>query len=280
MMKARKSVLSTSIAVGAAFGATLMSSNALAFTSIGFENLVSGQVVDDEYVLSDGVTLSAVNTNRDFDFAVVFDTGLLPTRDGDLIAPFYDFIESDFANAGDQDAQSFNGDVRDGNNGMIDPGNILIIQENNIGCGDGICDKPDDEANRPNGWFDIEFDTPVFLSSIDFFDVEVEEDNRPDAQITLTTATGSEIFFTPNTGGNFTYTENMQSASGAAFARPGAYNTWDRQFFNVAEVTMIRINMGGSGGIDNIRFATNVPTPAPLALTALGLLILRRKMRS
>ena len=274
-MKANKSILNTSIAVGAIF----MSSSAFAFTNIGFENLVNGQVVDDEYVLSDGVTISAINLNKNFDFAVVLDTGAAD-RDDDLEAPFRDFIESDFVDSSDQAAQSFSGDVRDGNNGIIEPGNILIIQENNIGCSDGICDEPDDEANRPNGQFDIEFDNPVFLTSIDFFDVEVEEDNSPEAQITLTTVTGSEIFFTPNTGGNFEYTAGMQTASGSVFAAPGPYNTWDRQFFNVAEVMMITINMGGSGGIDNILFSENkIPAPASIALTALGLLLLRRKIR-
>ncbi|MFK7828632.1 MAG: MYXO-CTERM sorting domain-containing protein [Congregibacter sp.] len=254
---------------GAAISVMLLGSgNALAFQTLDFEDLENGQIVDDEYV-SQGVTVSTFNANRDFNFGVVFDTRLDGTSDADLEAPFHDFVESDFSSSSDADRRSFAGDVRDGNNGVINPGNILVVQENNDGCGDGICDDPDDEANRPNGWFNFSFDTPVFLSSIDFFDVESEE-NNPSNQITLTTTTGAEVFFTPNTGGNFNY-------SGTAYNGPGAYNSWDRTFFNVAEVTMIRINMGGSGGIDNIRFSKDVPAPAPLALLALGLLLARRK---
>ncbi|MEM6961737.1 MAG: hypothetical protein AAF550_08360 [Myxococcota bacterium] len=271
-------------ALATALAASLLSSvGASAFSVIDFEGLENGTIVDDEFT-DQGVTISGVNLNRDFDFAVAFDTSLSGTEDPDLEAPFFDFIESDFASSTAADRRSFSGDVRDGVNGLINPGNILILQENNIGCGDGVCDVPDDEVNRPNGWFEISFDNPVFLSSIDFFDVETEEDESPDAQITVTTEAGSEIFFTPNTGGDFTYSSGLRSASGEAFysefassASSDLVQSWDRLFFDVAGVTMIRINMGGSGGIDNIRFAPRVPAPATVALLLMGLIALRRR---
>jgi len=36
-------------------------------------------------------------------------------------------------------------------------GNVLIIQENGTGCGDGICDRPDDEANRQAGTITLDY---------------------------------------------------------------------------------------------------------------------------
>lgn len=258
-------------------GAAMLSNTALAFTTIGFEGLENGEIVNDQFK-SQGVTIRAENDNKPFDFGVVFDTrGVNNAADPDLTAPFFDFIQSDFASPSVQAERSFTGDVRDGQNGKINPGNILIIQENDEGCKDGICDNPDDEAIRPNGAFEIEFDSPVFLSSIDFFDVESKEDGSPNEQITLTTVTGSEIFFTPNTGGEFNYNSGIAAVGQAPVTNFGNVNSWDRKFFNVAQVTMIRINMGGSGGIDNIRFASRVPAPASLAMLGLGLLVLRRR---
>lgn len=276
-MKTKQWVASTGAAIAVSLATSLLAvSSAQAFTTIDFEDLDNGEVVNGQYS-SQGVTISAENVNRGFDLAVAFDTNVTPTEDPDLLAPFYDFIQSDFNNNETARARSFAGDVRDGVNGMINPGKILIIQENNEGCGDGVCDRPDDEANRPNGAFEIGFDAPVFLSSIDFFDVESEEDGSPETQITLKTVTGEEVFFTPNTGGDYNFTTGIASDSGLAFRGAGSVNSWDRTFFNIAAVTMIRINMGGSGGIDNIRFSKDVPVPASIALLAMGLLVLRRK---
>jgi hypothetical protein len=47
------------------------------------------------------------------------------------------------------------GDTSDSN---FLPGNVLIIQENDIGCGiGGICDQPDDEGSRPTGYLSFVF---------------------------------------------------------------------------------------------------------------------------
>ena len=253
-----------------------------ALTVIDFETdgggnaITHGQIIDSEY--APGVTISAENLSGP-DLAVAFDTGLSGTADPDLEAPFFDFIEDDFTDPGDKTEYSFAGDVRDGTAGVSDdPGNVLIIQQDAAGCDADSCDTPNDEGSRPAGSFTIEWDAPVFLDYIDFFDVEVAEDDPPNP-INLFNSAGDEIFadtfFTPNTGGDF----NVDSTSYVGDEPSGRTNSWDRVFFGNALVAMIKINMGGSGGIDNIayRTTTTVPVPAPATLFAFGALVVWRR---
>ena len=53
--------------------------------------------------------------------------------------------------------------------------NILIIQENSIGCGDDICDVPDNEEGPPAGSFEIVFGNAV--SSIGFDLIDIDDTN-------------------------------------------------------------------------------------------------------
>lgn len=267
---------------------SVSSMNASAFTVIDFDtdangnDIVDGQEIDDEYAAW-GVTISAENIRKSFDRAVAFDSSLDVTSDPDLEAPFYDFIQEDFTDVDDKNEFSFVDDVRDGVNGISNPGNVLIIQENNTGCDGTTCDDPDDEGRRPAGFFTISFDVPVFLSYIDFFDIEIAEDGgRPENAIILKDADSKEIspstFFTPNTGGDFIVGSTSYTGTGAdGLANSnGRTNAWDRLFFNTAQVKMITINMGGSGAIDNIAFR-EVPSPATGALLLLGALMLWRR---
>lgn len=245
-------------------------------TDAGGNAIGNGQIIDTEY--APGVSISATNLSGP-DLAVAFDTGLGGTADPDLEAPFFDFIEDDFTAPGDKARYSFAGDVRDGTAGVSDdPGNVLIIQQDAAGCDADSCDTPNDEGSRPAGFFTIKFDTAVFLDYIDFFDVEVAEDDPPNP-INLFNSAGDEIladtFFTPNTGGDF----NVDGTSYVGDEPSGRTNSWDRVFFGNALVAMIKINMGGSGGIDNIayRTTTTVPVPAPVTLLAFGALVLWRR---
>ncbi|WP_413693208.1 PEP-CTERM sorting domain-containing protein [Psychromonas sp. KJ10-2] len=217
-------------------------------TTITFDDLDNGTRVDDEYLSTYGVTFDGVNVDRNkSNLAVVFDSTLDNTADPDLESPFTN--------------------VNNPSLGVSNPGNILIIHENPKSCDAFTCSNPDDEGSRPAGYFTIDFSESVILKSIDFFDVEYTETNTNTA-IHLYDVNGLELnigeFFTPSTGGD---------------------NTWDRLYFDVADVSSIEINLYGSGAISNIDFTastTSVPEPTTLAVFAMGLMGLvgiRRQQR-
>ena len=219
------------------------------FTGTNFEH---GTVGNTQYDSAEFgfATISANNTGGGPNLAVTFDSGLTGTRDSDLEAGL-----SGFTHVLDGDP---------GNLGSIKPGNILIIQENSTGCIDGKCDLPDDEGSQNAGSLTIKFKQAVDLLSLDFFDIETNENNGN---------AGSEIYFldefdvrlagnvyTPNTNGD---------------------NKWDRLFFaGITGVYGIEVNLIGSGAIDNLVYSV-VPVPAAFWLFGTALLgfigISRRK---
>lgn len=202
---------------------------------ITFEGFDKGTIIDDEFVVSNGVTINGVNVDRGAsNMAVIFDSNASSTADPDLEAPFY----------------NTNGQ----NLGVANPGNVLIIHEHPSECNGITCgDDPDDEGSRPAGYFDIIFDQPVTLNSIDFFDVESGENGNTSNNLITVLGTGTyDPFYTPNTGGD---------------------NTWARLYFNLVGVTSLKIKLHGSGAIDNIDYSlVNVPAPGTLALFVLGLI--------
>ncbi len=218
----------------------VLASAAQANTILTFEGFDKGTIIDNEYTASHGVTINGYNVDRNANnMGVIFDTAAHPTADPDLEAPFYN--------------------VNGQNLGVANPGNVLIIHEHPGEC-DGITcgDDPDDEGSRPAGYFDILFDTAVTLNSIDFFDIEAQENGNSVNNLISIFGTGTyDPFYTPATGGD---------------------NTWGRLNFNVMGVTSLRIKLHGSGAIDNINF-TAVPGPSTFILFGLGVLgcVIRRR---
>ena len=207
-------------------------------TTITFDGLDNGTIVDDEYFADYGITFNGYNADKnENNLAVVFDSSSSNTQDSDL--------ESPFAN------------INDPSLGTSNPGNVLVIHENPSTCDALTCTDPDDEGSRPAGTFTIDFSEAVTLNSIDFFDIELEEasDNN---SINLFDINGDEIsedtFYTPSTGGN---------------------NTWDRLLFDIVGVYSIEINLNGSGAISNLDFdyvTVSVPEPSTIAIFGLALL--------
>lgn len=194
-----------------------------------------GTVVNNQYTPL--VTISAINIGGGPNLAVAFDSTLSGTLDPDLEGLF------------------------DSNNAALaddfDPGNILILQENDTGCGDGTCNRPDDEGDRPAGILSFQFSQAIELLSMDFFDIESAEDGAtPNNRIRLFDTSNTEIFantfYTPDTGGD---------------------NMWDQVLFaqGISGVGRIDVYLGGSGAVDNLVYSV-VPVPAAVWLFGSALL--------
>jgi hypothetical protein len=223
---------STLVLVTMLFIAPVAQANVLTFDEPAF---VHGTVVNSQYAPL--VTISAQNVGGGPNLAVAFNSTLSNTQDPDLEGTF----------------DSNNGALAD----AFDPGNILIIQENDSGCGDGTCNSPDDEGDRPAGIISFQFTRAIELLSLDFFDVETAEDgatanNRIRLYDTANTEVFANTYYTPDTGGD---------------------NMWDQVLFGqgLMGIGRIEVYMGGSGAIDNLVYNV-VPVPAAIWLFGTALL--------
>jgi hypothetical protein len=182
------------------------------------------------------------------DVGVIFDTNdVTNTADTDLWVNFVDPF---------------------GGGPSLDPGNILIIQDdlsnsgfssaNPAHCGNpdgGTCQEPDDEGNQITGQMILEFTTDVFLESLNIFDIENNENNNNEnTEILLYDQFNNLLasIFTPDTGGD----------------SPNTYTTVQ---LNQNDVRLLVVEFKGSGGIDDIRGDTDIPEPATLGLFSAGL---------
>ncbi len=206
---------------------------------LDFEGFGSGQIIDDEYEPT--VSISGTNLSTGPDAAIIFDSADPNPAGGDfdLVGPF--------------------NSINPGLAGNFNPGNLLIIQRrNDCNFQTGFCNTPDDQGGRRSGEFEFLFSSDITLESIDFFDIELAEDNQnPNSEIHLFNDAGDELqigmFFVPFTGGD---------------------NLWNQlDFGSVKGVRRIVVEFNGSGAIDNLVYQV-VPVPAAVWLfgSALGLL--------
>jgi hypothetical protein len=230
----------------AALALQLLPTAAPALT-LDFEDRAHGDVVSDQYQ-GVGVDIVVDNVNRDHDTGVAFDTGTSGNVDVDLEGPF-----------------------SVGNLAGLDVGRILVINQNDEGCSDGVCDVPDDEGRRPAGTITLDFDFLLSSFGLDLIDI----DNTTVEQGSIAFFVGGtpllavdfQSLFCPSGSGVLcdpTLVAGNHSANRVqAFTEQVVGGTFDR----------VVIAMGGSGGVDNL-VATPVPEPATLALAAPALALL------
>ena len=220
--------------------------------ALSFDSLEHGEIAHE----LDGVTITAENFNRNFHYAVGFDTRENGTRDPDLEAAGSD----PFWSGGNIAYEALNV--------------ILVIQENSYGCGDGVCNLPDDEGRRDAGNLIFDFDVALMAFGFDVVDVEdaMAENgrvsffvgNQPLAEVEfMDFVTEGSGFYDPY----IEYGNNSANRISLITAMDLEIESFDR----------VIITMGGSGGIDNVVFeafpVTNVPEPTTAILIVLGLLI-------
>lgn len=222
---------------------------------ITFESLSHGEIVANQLSGDDGVEIRALNPNRSHDLAIIFDSLERGTEDPDLEGPVWA-------------------------RGNLAPdtvlGNLLIIAENDVdGNGDGFIDRPDDEGRRPAGSLIFDFETPVTSFGLDVIDVEgvmVESGS-------LHFYTGDDLRATVPLSdfvdlGKMFYDETVEFGDNSANRLPVITAAdLELDFFD-----SVRVNLGGSGAIDNIMYST-LPSPGAGALLLLSFVAGRDRRR-
>lgn len=217
----------------AAFVALAGSIGAVQADTIDFTGLAHGDVVSEQYA-SNGVHISAINPNRPFDIAGIFDTTVTGTQDGDLEDPFA------------------MGNLP--SNTVL--GNILILQENNTG-------SPDDEGSRPAGQLIFDFD--MVLTSFGFDVVDLESTVAEDTSINFY-LNGSIVHTL-----EFADLEIGGSLDAGMIFGNNSINRME-EFDILSGFDRAVINVGGSMGFDNISYNIQVvPLPGAASLALLGL---------
>jgi len=218
-----------------------------------------GQIIDNEYVASNGVTISAMNFDTDHngpDLAVIFDTHVLTGGDSDLVGP-------------PTDPNGWDGGNLDLGDDAVDLEGILILEENDFDAnndgfvGDQAIDAPDDEAGNPAGKILIEFDDCIDSFGFDMVDVE------PPAEVLM--GSGYVAFWDAGFNNELArvqfewFSDNTQP-----LFFDNTINFGDDHANRISPITAatlsiltgnsitgfngIEFNLGGSGGFDNLNY--------------------------
>ena len=206
--------------------------------TLDFEQFVHGEVISGTTV--QGVTITAFNPHKPFDYGAVFDTNVTGSRDPDL-------------------------EIGDGwRGGNLAPsnenlGNILIVQRFGTDCETGICKTPDDDGTPPGGtMLDFVFEQDITSIGWDLVDID---DSETGGFITI---------FSGQQEMSFEFGELLA----ADLFGDGTANRFDpilASELGFQFIDRVKITFGGSGGIDNLQFEP-VPEPGTIALLGAGLI--------
>jgi hypothetical protein len=232
--------------------------------TLDFDAAVDGEVVSDGTSSSPaytGIGISALNTGGGPHLAVAYDTEGAIGRDPDLEENRY---ASKFTNAGT------------GTTGHTGFGNVLVVQENNYYCGDGVCNRPDDEAG--GGALRFSFDQRYQVKSFDYFDI----DGIPDQQ-------AETIIVKLFTASDFDWSDSVNGSD--VFLVDGVMSTGGDNTFrthvlaNAQFIYGIEFVFSSSGAIDNLVLETvtdnsdPVPEPSTLPIFLCAALWMARSAR-
>lgn len=251
-------------------------------------NIAAGRIIDGEYnqsslvkTISDGIQDSGITTkikannyannfagNNDSayrDLAVAYDTEIQAgsttangktQHDPDLDAPFTHY----------NTAQEYN------------PHNILVIQNednynsckrgsNGGGSVNGHCTEINDEPGRPAGEVRIDFSDTVSLDSINFFDIDSNNE-------------ASNTYVETYTGNTLVESVSVPGMGNGSLSD----NKWGTINFSASDaITRIVVYMGGSGGFSDIKLAnvvTEVSEPETIGLIAFALFLILYSRKS
>jgi type II secretory pathway pseudopilin PulG len=254
------------IAIGLLAVLGMMASPALAGT-IDLSSYAHGAKLGG--VTIDGVTITATNNNSNHpNLPIVFDSLEENTADPDLESPF---------SKGNLSGQSL--------------GKLIIIAENSTDAnGDGLIDRPDDEA--AGGVIKFSFANPITAIWMNLIDIEVSENGGFFAVIKSGGTVVSELEFSSYTesGNDFEDTSIVFGNHSANAIKPLtaaalSASTDDEGFTNTfTSFDSFEIHFKGSGAVGAVNF-TVVPLPnaAWMGLGLIGFIgavrLLRRRRR-
>ncbi len=208
-----------------------------------YEGLDHGAIAVDGFEDFGAYSVDVVNPNRDFDLGVTFDTNQNGTTDPDI---------------------EFGDGWSGGNLADERIGDALILQENFTGCGDGVCDDPDDEGGFPiAGSWVFTLDDLFTTFSIDL--VDLGDHRTPEAGFIRFASEGRTV--------NLFVIEDLVDLlpdQEIEFGQDTANRVvFDAEFIGGA-FDSIEILVSGSGAIANLRAEGTVPVPEPSTAALLG----------
>jgi hypothetical protein len=211
---------------------------------------------------SQGVAISATNLGGGPDYAVVFDSNRSGTEDEDLqrLSPSI---------PGGEDGWKSGNLAPD-----TDLGFLLIIQENDRGCDDAVCNLADDEGSRPAGFIEFDYSAVAggLFQTLQFDIVDLESTTAEEGKL--------ELFLGLDLVGSISFTD-LAAMDGVTFGHNSANRmpVIDVASFGISDVFDRSIfRLGGSQGLDNI-VAKPIPEPGAALAFALGLGIVGSAIR-
>lgn len=245
-------MLRTSSIVLAAF--LLLAAGPAGALTLDFEDFDHGDIVAAPISTASGITLVVENYNKSFDIAVAFDSSGTGSLEPDM---------------------EFDGGWASGNIPDQELGKILMLQANDT-CSATSCTDLFSEGKRPAGKFTYLLNGTASTFSFDLIDVE--DQNLENGRITFFLLEDGAVDVEVE---SFSFSDFLSLGQGVQFGNRSANHV---DLGEIGTYNAFAIELGGSGGVDNIDIDfVPVPEPTTAGLLSLGLsavaLAVRRRPR-